>query len=143
MYETVLVPTNGSDEAALAEEYAVEVAARFDSEAHALFVAEAEGTPISSDLSPEAIERLFLEVRDHPASSFLEAASEHGVPATTATRVGYPADAILEFADEIGVDLVVVGAHGRSGISRYLLGSTTERTIREGELPVLAVQRPG
>lgn len=50
-----------------------------------------------------------------------------------------PASAVLKYADKVGVDLLVVGTHGRRGLSRWLLGSVSERIIRFSPCPVLAV----
>lgn len=50
------------------------------------------------------------------------------------------ATAIVEYAQSKGVDLIVVGSHGRSGIARMLLGSVTARVLAESTLPVLVVR---
>lgn len=55
-------------------------------------------------------------------------------------REGLPADAIRAAARDAGADLIVMGTHGRSGINRLMLGSVTERLVREAEIPVLAVR---
>jgi nucleotide-binding universal stress UspA family protein len=66
-------------------------------------------------------------------------ARERGLEATTEVRTGVAARDLLAYADEHGVDLVAMGTAGRTGLSRYLLGSTTERVVRHAEMPVLAV----
>lgn len=53
--------------------------------------------------------------------------------------VGAVHDTIIEFAKERGVDLVIMATHGRTGISRLLIGSVAERVVRECPLPVLTV----
>jgi nucleotide-binding universal stress UspA family protein len=57
-------------------------------------------------------------------------------------QVGFPADAILEFAGKQAVDLIVMGTQGRRGADRWMLGSVTESVIRKAKCPVLAVRRP-
>jgi nucleotide-binding universal stress UspA family protein len=52
-----------------------------------------------------------------------------------------PAAAIVRYADEHRVDLIVLGTHGRTGVSRALLGSVAERVVRTASCPVLAVPR--
>jgi nucleotide-binding universal stress UspA family protein len=52
---------------------------------------------------------------------------------------GTPYRAIVEFATENDVDVIVMGTHGRRGIDRYLLGSVTEKVIRTSPVPVLSV----
>jgi len=56
---------------------------------------------------------------------------------------GYPAAGILEYADANDVDCIAMGTAGRTGINRFLLGSTTERVIRHADVPVLAVNARG
>ena len=58
------------------------------------------------------------------------------------TRVveAMPADGIRELAVTIGADLIVMGTHGRSGLNRWMLGSVTERILRESPIPLLTVR---
>ena len=53
---------------------------------------------------------------------------------------GVPYEEILKFAAEQGVDLIVMGTHGRSGIDRVIFGSTTEKVVRNSDCPVLTVK---
>lgn len=55
---------------------------------------------------------------------------------------GDPAEAVLRFALEEGVDLIVVGSHGRTGLSRMLMGSVAEAIVRTAECPVVVVKHP-
>jgi nucleotide-binding universal stress UspA family protein len=57
----------------------------------------------------------------------------------TLLRDGNPAQVIVEVADEIFADLIVLGTYGRSGFSRWLVGSVTERVVRSAKCPVLVV----
>ena len=54
-------------------------------------------------------------------------------------EMGEPHNAMSEWAKANGVDLIVMSTHGRSGISRAMLGSVTERVLRHAPCPVLAV----
>lgn len=56
-------------------------------------------------------------------------------------RIGKPADEILELAKEVGADLIMIGTHGFTGLSRLVMGSVAERVVREAGCPVL-VARP-
>jgi len=68
-------------------------------------------------------------------------ATEYGVELSkTATNVGRPAPTILEFAEENDIDHIVMGSHGRSGVSRVLLGSVAERVVRRASVPVTIVR---
>jgi len=55
---------------------------------------------------------------------------------------GTPAEAIVRFADREGVDLIVMGTHGRTGISRALMGSVAEAVVRHASCPVLTFRQP-
>ncbi|MFC2035603.1 universal stress protein, partial [Chloroflexota bacterium] len=63
-----------------------------------------------------------------------------GVKCTHHTFVGRPAESIRGFCNEENVDLVVMTTHGRSGIKRAIIGSITDRLIRETGMPVLVIR---
>jgi nucleotide-binding universal stress UspA family protein len=70
----------------------------------------------------------------------LTAGNEHGVPVTAVMPQGQaPDDAIIQAALKYGVDLIILGSHGRTGLSRLLMGSVTERVIGSAACPVLVV----
>lgn len=58
----------------------------------------------------------------------------------TAVEVGRPARTIVTYAEETGVDHVVMGSHGRSGVTRVLLGSVAETVVRRSPVPVTVVR---
>lgn len=53
-----------------------------------------------------------------------------------------PADAIVQYAKDSGIDLMVLGTHGRGVVAHFLLGSVAERVVRTAPCPVLTVRRP-
>jgi nucleotide-binding universal stress UspA family protein len=58
----------------------------------------------------------------------------------TGVMFGSPARAIVDYARDYAIDLIVMGTHGRSGFAHLLLGSVTERVVRTAECPVLTVR---
>ena len=56
--------------------------------------------------------------------------------------LGHPADAIVDFATEHRIDLIVMGTHGRTGVARLVMGSIAEAVVRRAECPVLTVKHP-
>jgi nucleotide-binding universal stress UspA family protein len=56
--------------------------------------------------------------------------------------LGHPADAIVDFAKEHDIDLIVMGTHGRTGVARLLMGSIAEAVVRRADCPVLTVKHP-
>lgn len=63
------------------------------------------------------------------------------VPLTLAASGGDPAEEILRYAAHQPIDLIVVGTHGRTGVSRFLLGSVAERVVHGARCPVLVASR--
>lgn len=59
------------------------------------------------------------------------------------TRIGNPAEEILQTAELLGADLIFIGSHGRTGIKRLMLGSVSERVVREAKCPVMVVRDKG
>lgn len=67
-------------------------------------------------------------------------ATEQGVNVTTELVTGQPARSIVNFVEANGVDHIIMGSHGRSGISRVLLGSVAESVVRRSPVPVTVVR---
>jgi nucleotide-binding universal stress UspA family protein len=65
---------------------------------------------------------------------------ESGGKVETRVVEALPADGILDMAASTGADLIVMGTHGRSGLNRWMLGSVTERILRESPIPLLTVR---
>jgi len=137
MYDAILVPVDGSDVADAALDHALSLAAATDAAVHALFVADTAQDSVTV-VGTDVIDALVEEgqsIVDRAEST----AEARGVRVETAVEQGDPVDAIIEHAEGRGVDLVVMGTHGRGGIKRYLLGSVTERVLRSTDVPVLVV----
>lgn len=67
-------------------------------------------------------------------------ADEHDRVVKTASEVGKAADEILEYADTHGIDVIVIGSHGRSGVARMLMGSVAETVMKRASVPVTVVR---
>ena len=139
MYDAVLVPTDGSEGTRGAVEHAIDHAKRYDAALHVVYVVDAR-VGIARESTPEAI---FTELEQQGQGAIddviaqAEAASVDTIEGVVAR--GDPHRAILDYVDDAGIDLIVMGTHGRSGLDRYLLGSVTEKVLRLSEVPVLAV----
>ncbi len=66
-----------------------------------------------------------------------------GLDADSALGYGKPADEIIDFAEKHNVDLIIMCTHGRSGITRWVLGSVAEKVVRHSPVPVLTVSPAG
>jgi nucleotide-binding universal stress UspA family protein len=95
---------------------------------------EAGGLPVAEDWYDNARDRA---TRIHTTATDL--AGEHNLELNTVTEVGRPALVILEYADDHGIDQIVMGSHGRSGIDRTLLGSVAETVTRRARIPVTII----
>ncbi|MFB6141803.1 MAG: universal stress protein [Halorientalis sp.] len=139
-YEEVLVPTDGSDYAEAAVDHAIAIAEAAGARIHALNVVDLGDLAVTPEYSPppDVIERLESRGED-TAERVADRARSVGLDAVTHVQEGLPARDILEYVDEHDVDFVGMGTAGRTGLTRYLLGSTTERVVRHAEVPVLTV----
>lgn len=136
-FESVLVPTDGSDSARAAGTTAVDLARATDATLRVLSVVDL-GAVWGDDAGTilDAVEKGARRAVDEVADE----AEAAGVPVETAVLTGSPVRAILEHADDEGVDCIVVGTHGRTGLDRVLLGSVAERVVRLADVPVLGVK---
>lgn len=91
-------------------------------------------------LGPEGLEERHRERADELLERAREYAAERGREIETQLLVGQPAAEVVDCVDEHGVDRIVVGSHGRSGVSRILLGSVAERIARRSPVPVTIVR---
>lgn len=139
MYDEILVPTDGSEAAERAVEHAVDLASTYDARVHALYVVDAS-VYATLDTGAEMVMESLEEEGEAAVGAIEAAAAERGVPVVTEVTTGSAHDAILDYAADNDVDLVVMGTHGRTGFDRYLLGSVTERVVRTSDVPVLTVR---
>jgi nucleotide-binding universal stress UspA family protein len=141
MYETILVGTDGSASANRAVVHALEQAeqAGEGTTLHAIFVVDTGryGEPAlsSSELVTEDIEDWGHE----QLQEVVERAEGLGVETVTRCCHGNPHKEIIEYADSIDADVVVLGYQGQSHSETERLGSVTDRVVRNAGRPVLVV----
>jgi len=140
MYDDILLPTDGSDGIAQAATHAEAIAERFDATIHVLSVVDTRNRFESptSGLSTEAWKEAEGERADHAIETTVAALGE-SVPVETEVIEGVPKTAILDYVDE-GMDMVVMGTHGRTGLDHYLIGSVAEKVVRRSPVPVVTVR---
>jgi nucleotide-binding universal stress UspA family protein len=138
----ILVPTDFAAASAGALELAVQMARAFDATITLLHVWELPIYPYMDFMLNSAV---IGEVED-AANKGLARAHEQLqkiLPgAQRKLKTGVPWRGILEANDELGVDLVIMGTHGRHGLSRVTLGSVAEKVVRLSKVPVLTVHAP-
>lgn len=139
-YDEILVPTDGSEAAKVAIDPALAVAEVRDARIHAVNVIHVGAMAASPELTvpPETISAL-ESIGEEATERIAERARDAGLDAVTSVQQGTPAETLIDYTEENDIDLVAMGTAGRTGLSRFLLGSTTEQVIRHAEMPVLAV----
>ncbi len=142
MYKKILVPLDGSELAKKALPQAEKLAKAFDAEI--LLFQVVPFMPIFG--SPELVTPLIVdEKQKEAAESYLinlaEELKKRSLRVTTMVRIGQQvAVEIIDFAKEVGADLITMSTHGRSGITRWVLGSVTLKVLTRAETPVLLVR---
>jgi universal stress protein A len=143
-FHRILAPTDFSVPARAALIYAAALAEKFASELIVLHVVQdlAIFLPDAVTVTPVALppaEEMTAAVREG-ITRFIQNSNLAGRTIREEVREGTPHAEIVEFAREAGVDLIVMGTHGRSGLSHMLLGSVTEKVVRTAPCPVLTVR---
>ncbi|MDS0299184.1 universal stress protein [Halogeometricum sp. S1BR25-6] len=136
----ILLATDGSAGAEAAAVHAVELAARTDATLHVLSVADDRHADSFSTEQMRRRERTRSAMEGEEATATAaRRATAAGVHALTAVEEGRPAAVIADYAADVGVDVVVVGTHGRTGVGRFLLGSVAEAVVDAVDAAVLVV----
>lgn len=146
MFETILVPVDGSEGSERAIDRAVDLASRYDAGIQVLSVVEVDSLAGPGDASAVydefvgSVEASAQRLVDDAITRIADAGVDH-VDGDVA--VGVPATRIRAAIDEHDADCVVLGTHGRSGLSRVLIGSVAEKVVRTSPVPVLTVPLQG
>lgn len=153
MYSRILIPLDGSKAAEKALPHAEGLAKSHGAAIHLLMVFTRHPNPgnvtggafASGRGVPEALElsRQLEDAQIVQAEEYLEHAEirlkDEGFQVETELGEGSPHEHIIDYAKKHGIDLIIMATHGHGGLKRMLLGSTTDRVIRTGEVPVLVV----
>lgn len=140
MYDAILVPTDGSEAAMDAAKHAYSLGERYDATVHVLSVVTNSESATIVGQGDEKLDALREQGTDS-TRRIVEEALSRDVDAVGAVEIGTPDRSILGYAEENDIDVIVMSTHARSGVGRFLRGSVTEQVIRDGETPVLAIQR--
>ena len=147
VFQRILVPIDGSAPSEAAVALALRMAKDWSSEL--VFASIVDSDRIVAECASTAYgdPLPIVEAMTESAGQLLGAAAQQardaGVASRTALeRQGSAVPGILEAAKRERADLIVMGSHGRRGLSRLVMGSTTEGVLRASELPVLVVREP-
>lgn len=136
MYETILVAIDGSESSRRALSHAIRVGKRDDATLHVLTVVETRANPMKFGvLEVDELNRSLSGM----VEDILEEYDDAGIEIVGEVRRGNPADVVLNYAEEIDADLLVVGQRGADSIETTILGSTADRLARSTTIPLVIV----
>jgi nucleotide-binding universal stress UspA family protein len=141
LYRKILFATDGSESARKAVDDVVEFARLSGAKIYAASVIDRSiYSSVPEDMEwEEAMYDRFRELAEEAVSYVEKTAKNAGLEVESALLEGHPAEEIVEFAEKNGIDLIIVGSLGKSGIERFLIGSVSEKVVRNAKVPVLVV----
>jgi len=144
--KAILCPIDFSEFSVAAYCYALSVAEHYEADVICLHVAELEKYPYADYGAYETdfarFCRALHEGGEHRLREFVKKHAGSSVHPRIVVQQGNASDSILSFAESQNIELIVMGTHGRRGLDRLVLGSTTDRVIRRAVCPVLVVSNP-
>lgn len=142
----VLVATDFSDASASALTYGREFARAFGARLHVLHIVDSPLMWVGPEAIGVDVARLQAELEagaQNMLSGLVTAEDRAQLNATAVTRTGTaPAFEIAEYAKSEGIDLILIGTHGRGFVGHLLMGSVAEKVVRIAPCPVLTVHHP-
>lgn len=146
MVRRILFCTDFSENSQPAGEFAATCARAFSADLLILHVINSKriGFPSFEGNIPIDIKDLLAKIEescDTAVQLYAERFRVHNLSVSAHCRAGVPPSAIVRFAQEQAVDLIVMGTHGRTGIKHLLMGSTAENVLRTSPCPVLTARR--
>ena len=145
MFKKILIPTDGSPLSAQSANAGVSLARTLGAEVVALYVTQPFAATIGFDgmaaayaITDEDYEKASTEQAKKYVQAIVDRADTAGVKATSVVVSNFNvADGVDQAAKDHGCDLIFMGSHGRSGLSRLLLGSVTSKVLSISETSVL------
>lgn len=145
--QRVLIPTDFSEASKQAQSYACALARPFNADLHVLHVVTDPKplpgfTSLSSQPPQDPLPKIIQDAEMRLASQIADAEIGN-VRLTCRVRAGDPVRVIIDYANQHDIDLIVMGTHGRLGLSHVLIGSVAEKVVRIAKCPVLTVHPKG
>lgn len=142
--ERILCPVDFSEFSETAYDYAHSLARHYEATLHVLHVVRS----IALDpglMASNIIENVYTHQAADAKTKIAKLAEKQAgepVQSKITVQLGFAAGSILAFAKEHDTDLIVMGTHGRRGLDRLVMGSSTEQVLRKAHCPVLAIRKP-
>ena len=145
VFKKILFPTDFSVASDYAMSYAISMAKRYKAKFFLLHVVDTT-YDISGFYIPHiSAEKLMQEMEDaaeKKLTNIRSAISRRIKTCEIVVKSGIPHKEILKFAKDKGIDMIIMGTHGKAGLDHLLFGSTTERVLRQASCPVLTIRPP-
>lgn len=141
-FKKILFPLDLSETSAKIVPFVKSLASRYDARVHLLFVARVFDYFTSMYVPHPSVSQFEKEVIEGAEKRLYEFADENfAAVAGTRTQVvaGDPSEEILGYIAAHGIDLVVMGTHGRKGLDKVIFGSVAERVVKSSPVPVMVV----
>ncbi|ASQ90679.1 universal stress protein UspA [Prosthecochloris sp. GSB1] len=136
----ILCPLDFSDASHKAVRYAREFAKGMGAGLFLLNVVEPRPMAVDMSLSYVPLEEDLEKAAREDLEEVAMAERQQGVEVEADVVIGTPSEVILERAEELDVNLIILGSHGKTGLSRLLMGSVAESVVRKARCPVLIVK---
>ena len=141
-FKNILFPIDFSECSKKVFPFALEMAQKFDAKLHLLFVARDISYLTIIEVSRDLLMNTVAEIA-RAGETQMRAFCDRQLSAfpnyESKVVTGNPAEEIVKFADEQGIDLIVMGTHGRKGLDRTLMGSVADHAIKNAHAPVLTI----
>lgn len=141
-FKKILFPVDLSESSVKIVPFVKSLASRYDARLHLLFVARVFDYFTSMYVPHPSVSQFEKEVIEGAEKRLYEFADESfkDLPgAKTQVVAGDPSEEILNYIGAHGIDLVVMGTHGRKGIDKVIFGSVAERVVKSSPVPVMVV----
>lgn len=136
----ILVPYDFSHHSEKALRHALAIAHQFGAEILLANIVEVSAYPVEYTLLP--VEVFGPQRQEEHLTELKKITDGLEVKATPIVRIGCPWEELVNIAEREAVDLIVIATHGRTGLSRVLVGSVAERVIQHAPCPVLVIRIP-
>ena len=141
-FKNILFPIDFSECSEKVFPHALDMVKKFDARLHLLFVVTDISYLTTIDVSRDLLMNTMAEVTtagENRMEAFCEKSLGGLSKYETRVVVGSPAEEIVKYADSEGIDLIVMGTHGRKGLDRTLMGSVADHVIKHANTPVLTI----
>jgi nucleotide-binding universal stress UspA family protein len=144
IFRKVMITTDGSECSKNAVSYGLELARLGGGVVYAVYVVSTDYfSSMAVDFGWESMYESLKKEGKEALQYICDACAEAGVPVEPSLLEGHPAPELIDFAEENGMDVVVMGTIGRTGLNRILLGSVAGHVVMHCKVPVMVVRGKG